>query len=56
MLSKVTLGLHYIGSAGVLYAICYIIVDLMTKRKLAAEDIVSRLVLLVLLFFVLLRT
>jgi len=45
-----------IGSACVLYVICYVIVDLLNLKKVTTSDVISRIVLLGLLFLVMLRT
>jgi len=48
--------LHYIGSGCVLFMICYIMLDFFEKKKVVMADVVSRVVLIVLLFITLLRT
>lgn len=47
---------QYIGTAAILILISYLFVDLYNKKKVTLSDVVSHVLVLVLLFFVLLRT
>lgn len=48
--------LHYIGSGSALFVLLYVIIDLLEKKKLTVNDVVSRVVMICLLFIILLRT
>ncbi len=48
--------LHYIGSGGALFVLLYVIIDLFEKKKLTVNDVVSRGIIIGLLFIILLRT
>lgn len=47
---------HRIGSASILYIICYMLVDLWEKKKISITETISRLIVIVILFLVMLRT
>lgn len=48
--------LHYIGSGFTLFLLLYVVIDLFEKEKLTVSDVTGRVVLVLLLFTVLLRT
>ncbi len=48
--------IHYIGSGFLLFVILYIIVDLFEKKKLSLQDVMSRVLVICILFMALLRT
>lgn len=47
---------NYIGSAMLIVIICYIIVDVLGTKKLTLKGLISRIVFIVLLFIMLLRS
>ena len=47
---------HWIGSAGVLYIIANMVVDIMTSRKLSVKPLTGKIVILLFLWLVLART
>lgn len=48
--------IHVIGTATVLILISYLFVDLFRKKKVTVMDVLSHTLVLVILFFTLLRT
>ena len=47
---------HWIGSAGILYIICNIAVDIFTSKKSDLKSLVGRVVALLILWLILART
>lgn len=48
--------LNLIGSAGVLFLLYYMIVDLFDRKKIGLSDIVGHVIVIVLLYSILIRT
>lgn len=48
--------LNLVGSAGILFLLYYMIVDLFDRKKVGLSDIVGHIVVIVLLYVILIRT
>ena len=56
-MTSIVLGmLHIVGTATILILISYLFVDMMKRKKGTLTDVVSHTLVLVILFFILLRT